>query len=95
MLLEPLSLRAHLHAFKYRGHASGQQSVAAFDLNQAQTASANIAQAFKMAKGWDVDVVFPRDLKDSLARAGADFVSIDLQSFYANSFAHANTSVGT
>src|ERR1035438_1426824 len=95
MLLEPLGLGAYLHALIHSGHAGGQQLVTAFDLHQAQAAGAYIAQALKMAERGNIDVVLPRHLQNGLAGAGADFLPIDLKSFDAHIFTHANTSFST
>ena len=70
MLLQPLGVGADFHALGDGGDAGRQQLVAALDLDQAQAARANVAQAVEMAERGNVDVVLPRHFQDGLAARG-------------------------
>ena len=78
VLLEPLRVGAHVHAFKDGGHAGRQQLVAALDLYQAKPAGAHIAQALHMAEGGDVNVVLLCHFQNGLPSACADLLTVDL-----------------
>src|ERR1035437_5694644 len=94
VFLQALGFGADLHAFLDGSDTGGQKLVASFDLDQAHAAGANLAEAVHVAKGGDVDIVFPRDFKDCLASARADFLFVDYQSFDVLIGTHANTSTG-
>jgi hypothetical protein len=95
MTLEPLGVGSYIHALEYRGHAGGEQLVAALYFDHAQAAGANIAEAVEMTESGNVDVVFARHFEDRLAGAGAHFLAINGECFYVDAGgSHANTSNG-
>ena len=64
-------------ALLYGGGAGGQQARDAGDLDHAQPAGADRAQALHVAEGGDVLVVGSRDLEDRLTGGGRDHFAVD------------------
>ena len=69
-LLQAFGVGGDLHALIDGGDAGGQQLVGALDLDQAQAAGADLAEAVEMAEGGNVDVILAGHLEDGLAARG-------------------------
>jgi hypothetical protein len=76
---KPLGVGDHLHALLDRGHAGRQQLARALDLDHAQAAGADVAEAVQVAQGRDLDAVLGGDLQDRLALGAGDVGAGDLQ----------------
>jgi|GEM_PF-3474440 len=95
VLCEALRLRHHFHILRDLDHAGGRQLGRALDLDQAQTAGADIAEALIVAERRDEQAVLPGHLEDGLVAAGRDLAIIDLEGNdrrFGHRRAHASTS---
>src|SRR5205823_1254040 len=79
VLVQPLRVCRHRHAFLDARHAGWGEFRGAFDLDKAEAAASDQRQAVKLAESRNPDAVLARDLQDRLVLAGADVLAVDDQ----------------
>jgi hypothetical protein len=92
IFLKAFGVGLDIHAFEDSGDAGRKQLVGAGNLDHAETASADVAEAIEMAECRDLDVVFASDLQDGLSAATTDCLAVDDESFDVDGVGHASTS---
>jgi Ca2+-binding RTX toxin-like protein len=93
ILLQTFGIGEDIHALEDGGDAGREQLVGAGDLDQADAARADIAEAIEMTEGGDVDVVLASDFEDGLTAAATYFMAVDGKSFDVDGVVHATTSM--
>jgi len=71
----------NFHSFCNGSYASSHQAASAFNLNEAEAASADLVDVFKVAKSGDFYACYSRCIEDCGIRGNGIFTSVD---FYIN-----------
>ena len=74
---QPLGMGGHLHALLDHGHTGRQQFAGGADLDHAQPAGADVAEAVQVAQGRDLDAVLGGHVQDRLVGGAGDIGAVD------------------